>query len=171
MMNFLELAHARYSCRKFSDKKVEQEKIDKILEAGMAAPTAVNAQPVKIWVMNTPESVAKVSQATNYTFKTQTIFAIGAKKDNSWVRPFDNKNFSEIDATIVATHMMLEIHSLGLGTTWVGYFDPAILHEQFPQMKGYDIVGLFPTGYPADDATPSPRHAESKPKSEMVEIL
>ena len=170
-MSFIELAHSRYSCRKFSDKKVEQDKIDKIIEVGMAAPTAVNAQPVKIWVMNTPESVAKVAKATNYTFKAQTIFAVGASKENGWVRPFDNKIFSEIDATIVATHMMLEIQDLGLGTTWVGYFDPVILHEQFPQMKGFDIVGLFPTGYPSDDAKPSPRHTESKPESEMVEIL
>ena len=44
-MDFLELAKERYSVRKFSDKKVEREKLDAILEAGRCAPTAVNYQP------------------------------------------------------------------------------------------------------------------------------
>lgn len=170
-MNFIDLANNRFSCRKFSDKEVEPDKINKVIEAAMAAPTAVNAQPVKIWVINTDESVKKMSNVTNYTFNAKTILVVGALKNSGWVRPFDNKNFAQIDATIVATHIMLEIHDLGLGTTWVGYFDPEKLVQEFEQMKDYDIVGIFPTGYPAQDAKPSPRHYESKRFDEMVEML
>lgn len=170
-MTFLDLAKERYSVRKFSDKKIEQEKIDKIIEAGMAAPTACNIQPVKIWVINSTEQIEKLRKATSYTFNAQTIFAIGAKKDEGWVRPFDNKTFAQIDAAIVATHMMLEIHDLGLGTTWVGYFDPQILTQEFEQMEGYDIVALFPTGYLAQDSKPSSWHYASKSLEDMTEIL
>lgn len=47
-MDFLELAKERYSCRKMNEKSVEKEKIEKILQAGILAPTATNAQPYKI---------------------------------------------------------------------------------------------------------------------------
>ena len=67
--------------------------------------------------------------------------------------------------------MMLEIHDLGLGTTWVGHFDSSILKEQFPQMQDYEIVALFPVGYPAKDAKPSDWHEITKTKEELVEVL
>ena len=44
-MDFLELAAERYSVRSYSDKPVEQDKIDRILKAAQLAPTAVNYQP------------------------------------------------------------------------------------------------------------------------------
>ena len=50
-MNFLQLVKERYSVRKFSDKKVEKEKLNLILEAGRVAPTAVNYQPQRILVI------------------------------------------------------------------------------------------------------------------------
>ena len=63
---------------------------------------------------------------------------------------------------------MLEAHALGLGTTWVGYFDENKLKGQFSKLNGYKIVGLFPIGYPAEDAAPSGRHFSRKTKEELV---
>ena len=54
-MNFEELIKARYSCRKFKDTPIEKEKIDKILEAALVAPTACNLQPQKILVLTDKE--------------------------------------------------------------------------------------------------------------------
>ena len=170
-MDFLELVKERYSCRKISNKEVEQEKIDKIVEAARLAPTAVNFQPFKIWVIKSADKVAKVSESTRYTFGAPIIFAVGAKKEEAWLREYDHKNFADIDASIVATHIMLEIQQLGLGTTWVGYFDEDKLKSLFPEMKEYSIVALFPTGYPADDAEPSPRHSQRKDVKDLVKIL
>jgi len=170
-MSFIELAKERYSCRKFSEKPVEQDKIEKIIDSAIVAPTATNSQPFKVWVIKSDEGLNKISKSTICTFGTKLIFAIGAKKDNAWVRPFDNKNFAEIDASIVATHMILQIHDLGLGTTWVGYFDEKILKEEFPEMDGYDIVALLPTGYPADDSVPAIKHSQYKSQEELVKVL
>ena len=167
-MDFLELAKERYSCRKFSNKIVEQEKIDKIIECAMAAPTAVNKQPFKIWVIKDAQVSEKLTQATPFTFDSKVVLAIGAKPDSCYVRNFDGKNFSEIDASIVATHIMLAVHDLGLGTTWVGHFNPEKLKEIFPEMSEYEIVALFPIGYPADDVQVSPMHSKSKNKEELV---
>lgn len=170
-MDFLSLAHERYSCRRFCADPVEQDKVDKIIEAAIASPTAVNYQPYKIWIIQKPEDLEKVAQTTQYTFHAPMIFAVGGRPEEAWVRKYDAKNFVDVDASIVATHMMLEIQDLGLGTTWVGSFDEEKLKELFPSMKGYNIVALFPTGYPAENAHPSKLHTTRKEKEQVVEVL
>ncbi len=117
-MDFLELAKERYSCRQLSDKKVEKEKLDLIIEAGRLAPTATNAQPYKIWVLESEEAIKKLAEVNRYMFGAEVFFVVGAKAEEGWVRKSDEHSFAEIDASIVATHMMLEVTALGLGTTW-----------------------------------------------------
>ena len=167
-MNFLELSKARYSCRKLTATPIEPEKIERILAATIAAPTAKNVQPYKIWAIKSAEAFAKLKQATNYTFGAALAFVIGAQAEGAFVRPFDGKNFAEVDAAIVATHMLLAIQDEGLGTTWVGYFDAPKLKELFPEMQAYELIAIFPVGYPAADAKPHVRHAERRPVSEAV---
>ncbi|MBR4903145.1 MAG: nitroreductase family protein [Selenomonadaceae bacterium] len=167
-MSFLELAKARYSCRKLTDKTIEPEKIERLLKAAIAAPTAKNVQPYKIWAIRSTEAFDKLKQATNYTFGAALAFVIGAKADGAFVRPFDGKNFADIDAAIVATHMMLAIQDEGLGTTWVGYFDAPKLKELFPEMQDYELIAVFPVGYPAEGAKPHIRHEERRTISEAV---
>ena len=59
-MDFMEISKLRHTVRKYAKIPVEQEKIEKILEAGRWAPTAVNAQPQRILVMDTQENLDKV---------------------------------------------------------------------------------------------------------------
>ncbi len=172
-MGFLKLAHERYSCRSLSSAPVEQEKVDAILEAALASPTAKNQQPVRIWVLKSEEARAAAAEAARFPFVKQApvIFVIGSIAGEAWVRPFDQKNFADVDAAIVATHMMLEIQDQGLGTTWVGFMDPEKLYEAFPDMRGAELVAMFPVGYPAEDAEPSERHLKSRTKEELVSEL
>lgn len=171
MTDFLQLAHDRYSVREFDGRDIPQEDIDKIIEAGMIAPTAVNLQPVKIWVFRSIAAREKLLSCTKMKFMepAKVIFAIGGDPAHSWVRPFDQKSFADVDAAIVATHMMLEIHELGYGSTWIGHFDVNALGELFPEMKNYNMVCLLPvSGIVAD---PSDRHTKYKPLDEMVTVL
>lgn len=168
-MEFLELAKERYSCRKFKDTPVEPDKIEKIIEAAVSAPTAVNKQPWKLWVIQDTEAVEKVKQTTNYIFGAKTILALGGNENTAWVRPFDKRNFADVDASIVGTQIMLEVQALGLGTTWVGFFDAPKLKELFPEMAGYDLIALFPIGYP--EIGPHERHFQRKAKDELVEYI
>ena len=161
-MEFLELAEKRYSCRKVKEQKVPRELVEKILKAGDLAPTAVNKQPYQVWVLESEEAYKAVAESTHFLFGAKTFILIGAKKESAWVRPADGYNFAAVDASIVATHMMLEIQALGLGTTWVGHFDPAKLAEHYPEMADYECVALFPVGYPTADAKPSDRHTKRK---------
>lgn len=172
-MNFNELVKSRYSCRKFSPKPVEDEKLNAILDAGIWAPTAKNVQPVKIWVVKSPDALAKIKSCTPFAWlkEVPVVLAVGGTEEGAFVRPSDNRNFEDVDAVIVATHLMLAVEAEGLGTTWVGYFDAPKVKELFPAMKDYDLVALFPIGYPAEDAQPAERHYVRKEKFDVVEVL
>ena len=173
MKDFLQLANERYSVRAFADKEVEQEKIDKIIEAGMKAPTAVNYQPFKIWVAESESARKAICECTKFDFSKDApvIFVVGALPDKAWVRKYDDKNFADIDASIVATHMMLEVHDLGLGTTWIGHFDEGALKDKFEEMRPYSLIAIFPVGYIAKDCAPSKMHYASREFSDAVKIL
>lgn len=171
MKEFLDLAEKRYSCRKFSDRPVPQELVNKIIAAAIAAPTAVNTQPFRIWIMESRQAKEAIRKATSYTFGAEHFLLLGTRREDSWTRPFDQHNFAEVDAAIVATHMMLEISDLGLATTWVGYFDASALQKCYPQMGGYELIALFPFGYAAEDAVPSPSHSKRKTADALTEIL
>ena len=170
-MEFQELIKKRYSCRKFSDKKVDKKLIEKIIEAGRIAPTAVNTQPFKIFWLASDNAKEVIRKVCNYTFGADNFLIIGYKETEGWQRTFDQRNFADIDASIAATHMMLAIEELGLSTTWVGYFDAPMLQVQYPEMKEYNLIALFPIGYAADDAVPSERHFKRKETAQILEIL
>ena len=170
-MKFEELAKKRYSCRDLSGKKIDSELIDKIIEAGIAAPTAVNKQPFRIFVMESDEAKENIKKVTKWIFGAETFLVLGVKKDEAWVRKYDDHNFGEVDGAIVGTHMMLQISDLGLETTWVGHFDAPELKRLCPEMNDYELIAIFPIGYPAEGAKPSDRHFERKDKKDIVETL
>ena len=165
-MNFMELTTARYSCRKFTSQPVPEEKLNRILSAGLNAPTAVNKQPFHIWVMKSEQAKEAVRSVTACHFGAETFLVVGGKPEDGWIRTFDGYHFADVDAAIAATHMMLAVTAQGLATTWVGCFDAPKLISLCPQMEGYNLIAIFPIGYP--DEGPSPRHGERKNKSEIV---
>ena len=131
-MEFLQLSEARYSLRKFSDRPVEAEKLAAILEAGRNAPTAHNLQPQRIFVLRSPEALEKADACTAAHFHPPVILVVAYDPEAAWKRETDGKNHGEIDASIAATQMMLEAADLGLGTTYVGMFEPEKLLAAFP---------------------------------------
>ena len=167
-MDFLELAKERYSCRYFSDKEVEQEKIDKILEAARLAPTGKNSQSQRILVINNKEELAKLGGCTPYGWNAPLVFLICYDKNESWKRDLDNFDGGSQDICIVTTHMMLEVTSLGLGSTWVGAYDPFKAREIYNVPENYEIAAFLPVGYPSETAHPSRLHDSRKPVEEIA---
>ena len=170
-MEFEKLLQERYSCRKFSSRKVDPALVDEIIEAGRLAPTAVNQQPVRIFRMESEQAKEAVRQCTSCTFGADTFLVVGGKEAEGWVRPFDGRPFADVDAAIVATHMLLKITDLGLAATWVGWFDAPKLKKLCPAMEDYELIALFPVGWAAEDAEPSPRHAVRKSAEEISAVL
>lgn len=168
--HFAELAAERFSCRSYSARAVSGAKVDKILNVARIAPSAKNLQPVHVWAVTSADALARLHEV-HTAFKAPVVFMVGYKADDAWVRGYDKKNNGEIDASIVATHIILEATDLGLGTVWIGSFDPAKIAEQFPETEGYEVMALIAAGHPAADAEPSVRHGERKPAEEFSTIL
>ena len=170
-MNFQELAAARYSLRKFSDRSVEPEKLALILEAGRSAPTAHNYQPQRIFVLQSPEALEKADACTASHFHPPVMLVVAYDPRVSWKREYDGKDHGEIDAALAAAQMMLQAADLGLGTTYVGMFEPEKLLEAFPEMAGLCPVALLPLGYPAEGAHPSRLHTDRRPLEDLATYL
>lgn len=170
-MDFASLSAERYSLRKYSDKPVEAEKLALILESGRNAPTAHNLQPQRIFVIQSPEALEKADACMGSHFHPPVILAVAYDPEAAWKRETDGKNHGEIDAAITATQMMLEAADLGLGTTYVGMFEPEKLLAAFPEMAGTVPIALLTLGYPAEGAHPSRLHADRKPMEELVKYL
>ncbi len=167
-MTFMELTAERYSSRKYSSKPVEKEKIDAILEAGRLSPTAKNLQPVRVLVAETPESLGKLAKTANL-YGAPVGLVVIARTDIAWTRPFDCKNFGDIDASIVTTQMMYEAQEQGLGTVWIGYFEPAVLKGELCLAEKEEVSAILAVGYRADET--SRNHGNRIPMCEFAKRI
>ena len=75
-MEFDKVIRDRMVIRKFSDKKVDDETINKILEAGRLAPTAKNIQPIKIYAVSSNEGLLKIDKASRCRYNAQTVLIV-----------------------------------------------------------------------------------------------
>ena len=171
MQDFLSLAAARYSVRSFKAEPVAQRHIDSILAAGHLAPTGCNYQPQRIFVLRSEEAIAKLRKCTRCHFGAPTAMLICYHSDECWVRKYDAQPSGWADASIVTTHMMLQAHDIGVGTTWVMHFDPFAVREAFSLEEKIVPVALMPMGYPAEDAQPHPLHSQKRPLEDVVSYL
>ena len=129
-MDFLSLAKKRYACRKYAPAKVEQEKLDIILEAGRVAPTGANRQPQRLIVVRSQEGMERLARCTR-DFGAPCAVIVCADTGEAWTRKYDGKAIGDIDASIVTDHMMLAAASLGLDTLWICMFKPEAVREEF----------------------------------------
>lgn len=167
-MELLDLLKQRYSVRKFEDKPVEKEKLDKILEAGRVAPTACNYQPQRILVLQEKENIEKLKKCTPYTFDAPVILLICQDNEVGWKRKYDGKNHGSIDVSIVTTQMMLQAYSMGIGSTWVCSFNPEKIKQEFNIPENYELINILPMGYPKEGNKPSSMHEQRLPLSKTV---
>jgi nitroreductase len=168
-MDFLELAQERYSCRYFNkEKKIEDDKIYKILEAARLAPTGMNSQSQKILVLTDQEKLNKLSGCTQYGWGAPLVMIVCYDKNEAWKRSCDGADGGIIDMSIVTTHMMLEVTNLGLGSTWVGAFDPIKAKEIYNIPESYEVAAILPIGYPSESAHPSRLHSDRKNINEIA---
>ena len=155
----------------FSDKPVEDDKLNQILEAGRVAPTAVNFQPQRILVLKSKDALDKLKNCTRYHFDAPVALIVCYDNTVSWKRKYDNYDMGAVDAAIVTTQMMLETANLGLGTTWVGHFEPAAVVREFELPENIIPVAILPIGYPSESAEPNPRHFERLRLDDTVKFI
>jgi nitroreductase len=167
-MDFFELIQARYSVRAYKPDPVEDEKLQRILEAARLAPTAANRQPFQIIVLRTAGRQAELHPIYPRDWFLQApllLCACGIPAQN-WIRR-DGKNYNDVDVTIAMDHLILAAASLGLGTCWIAAFDPSAARQILRLPEGVEPVAFTPLGYPAD----SPRPKQRKPLAELIRYL
>ena len=167
-MDYMQLIEKRFSVRAYRSTPVEEEKLRKILEAAILAPTAANRQSFRLIIVKTGgrQKELKRIYGRDWFVQAPLVVCACAVKDESWIRK-DGKNYAEVDATIAFTHLILAAHDLGLGTCWIAAFDPAAAREVLNLPSGLEPVAFTPLGYPADAWKPKKR----RPVSELVKFI
>ena len=167
-MDFEKIITDRYSVRKFEDKHLEKDAIDKILNAAHLAPTGCNYQPQRILVINTDKSIEKLKDCTKCHFDAPCAMLVCYNKEETWKRPYDDALSAPVDASIVTTFMMLEAQNLGIGTCWVMHFNPEKMREAFNIPDNFVPAALLVMGYPHPQAKPIEMHFKYRPLDEVV---
>lgn len=152
-MDFYDLVRNRESIRSYDPgRPVPEEVLWRILEAGRLAPSAVNYQPWRFLVISSPEMLAKVRPCYGREWFSDAphILVVVGRPEEAWVRKYDGYNSIETDLAIAMDHMILAARYEGVGTCWVGAYDPGRLREAL-ELKENDVVYcITPLGYPKE---------------------
>ena len=170
-MEFNEVIKNRYSCKKYSDKKVEEEKLNAILEAGRLAPTAKNLQEQHIYVVQSEEALAKIDAATPCRYGAPVVLVVAFDKNNVFTYPGGKRDSGVEDASIVATQMILAAYNEGVDSCWLNYFDPDKLAASLGLPENEEILMVLDLGYAAEGAGPLDNHFNRKDLSETVSYM
>ena len=130
-MEYSELIQKRYSCKKYDGRPAEADKLQAVLEAGRLAPTAKNLQEQHIYVLQSPEALAKMDKVTPCRYGASTVLCVAFNKENVYTYPGGSRTSGVEDATIVATHMIM---LMDLGYAAPG-FEPLPNHSRRKELS------------------------------------
>lgn len=161
-MTVLDVIRKRYSCRAYQDRKIERQKLDTILEAARLAPSARNTQDWRFVVVTHEETRRQIAATTNRPDVFQKAGAIIVACSNSDYVMRCGQAIAPIDVAIALEHICLQATEFGLGTCWIGSFDPATVGQILAMPADIAIIELMAIGYPADNKPESKREPIEK---------
>lgn len=166
-MDFKELVNSRFSSRGFSDKQISEEDLFYILECGRVAPTAKNNQPVKVFAIKSEEGLKKVDQVTSCRYNAPVVLLVCSDK----TKAFDSgtHNTFELDASIVATHLILAAESKKINSCFVRLFNEEEIKNIF-NISIEPIIFIM-LGYKDESIKASGLHYERNDMNEFVEVI
>jgi nitroreductase len=171
-MDFFEIVKARRSIRLFTDRPVEEEKIERVLETALAAPSAGNLQAYKIYVVKSAEgravlAAAALGQDCVRTARVVLVFCTNAAQAAKKYGERGERLYALQDATIACTFAMLAIAELGLATVWVGAFREEAVWQALGSPAGLSPVAMLPIGYAGEE----PAATSRRPLEKLVHRL
>ncbi len=167
----LALITGRQSDRKYSDKPVEKDKLDRIIEAGRMAPSACNAQPWKFIIVTEPglrEQIATAASArligmNSFVGQAPVIVTVIREQPNFTSKvggTIKNKDYSLIDIGITSENICLQAEAEGLGSCMIGWFDEPMLRRILGIPKSKRVELLITIGYSLNDKREKRRKPE-----------
>jgi nitroreductase len=140
----------RVSIRSYQNKPVEDEKIEQILRAAMAAPSACNQQPWEFYVVTDRNLIRKLAKTSQYSlFAAEApLLIIPCYRTDNLIKP----KYALQDLSGATENMLLEIDSLGLGGVWLGIAPSkkrmSYVEEVIPIKEGLHVFSMVAVGYP-----------------------
>lgn len=165
-MEIMEALRGRQSVKSYLPTPVEEEKLQRVLEAGRLAPSAFNHQYRRFVVVKDPALKKRIREeagAQPMIEQAPVVIVLCATEQNDFVMPCGEKNYP-IDMALCGAYMMLEAYELGLGTCWIGAFDSDAVKKILGVPEQAKVVTMIPLGY--HDGT-----QERKPRKELAEIV
>jgi nitroreductase len=150
-MDVFDAIRSRKSVRSYLDKAVEKEKLNRVLEAARMAPSASNRQEWRFVIVTDPEKRRRLAaEAARQLFiaEAPVVIAACAQSDGKIMRC--GQPCYPIDVAIAIDHLTLTATAEGLGTCWIGSFDPEVVRQILSIPKEIVVVELLPLGYPED---------------------
>lgn len=155
----------RVSIRKYKEQEVEQEKVERMLRAAMAAPSACNQQPWEYYVVtnkNKIEALSKTSPYTGCAKHAPLVFVACYRKEEGIIAP----SYQEIDLSASVENLLLEADELGLGAVWMGIAPGKERMEAVRKVldlpERLNAFALIPCGYPAESRPQQDRYEEKR---------
>ncbi|MBU7014727.1 MAG: nitroreductase family protein [Theionarchaea archaeon] len=161
-MDVFDAIRNRRSIRKYRKDLVEDEKIQKCLEAAQWAPSASNKQPWHFIVVrneNTRKSLSEMHPYGRFMKESPVVIVVLGDPDK-------NPKYFLMDACIATQNLLLAAHAQGLGTCWMGVIDAEFEKDMKALLGIHDplrILCCVSMGYPDESRTSSRR-----PLSDMV---
>ncbi len=158
-MTLTEIINFRHSVRSFMPELPNKEKLSLVMEAARKAPSAVNYQPWRFFVVTEKTLLEKLRTAYNREwFKSAPCVIVACGNHNeSWHRGADGKDHCDIDIAIAAEHIALAAVEQGLGSCWVCNFDIQIVSEALGLPDYIEPIVMLPIGIPQGDSKPTTR--------------
>jgi nitroreductase len=159
-MTLFDVILNRRSIRKYSDKEIPKDVLEKIVEAGRQSPSAANRQPYHFIIVTDLEIKKEITGIFSGFISKAPLIIIGCANPNARL----TGKWATIDTTIALENMVLAATSLGIGTCWIGSFNEQKIKEKLNVPQNWIVVALISLGYPAE--TPNPRK-----KKETTELF
>ena len=150
-MTVSEVIATRKSVRAYKDTQIEPDKLNRVLEAGLLAPSATNLQEWRVVVVKDPKAKTSLAtETTNHHFigDAPAILVVCAETDGAMMKCGIQR--FPIDVAIFIDHLTLAAVEEGLGTCWIGGFDAEKVKELLGIPEDIIVVELLPIGYPVD---------------------
>lgn len=166
-MKFIELAKKRSSIRSYKPDPVPEDLLKEILTAGQLAPTAKNLQPFQFIVVTADPALDALAAAYPAPFfrEAPVAIVICSEAEKGWVRNrHDNKNYTDVDCAIAIDHMSLAATDLGLGSCWIGAYNPDMVKSAMGLPDGVEPLAMLLIGYANAEGLDKKR----KPLEELV---
>ena len=148
-MDLYEAIRQRYSVRSYQDRPIEDDKLERVLDAGRLSPSARNRQERKFVVVRDAARRGRLAEAADQAWMAHApvIIAIVGTTPDAVMHcgiPAD-----PVDCAIAIDHMTLAAVAEDLGTCWIGHFDQEACCEILSVPSGAKIIELMTLGYPA----------------------